>query len=64
MAVASAPNQPEIALKLKINKTNHKGYIMTAILHIQSSSNVSGSLSRKIGALTMKGLKETHPDTR
>ena len=30
MAVASAQNQPEITLKLKINKPNHKANIITA----------------------------------
>ena len=37
---------------------------MKTILHIKSSSNLNGSVSRKIGALAVKGLKETHPDSR
>jgi FMN-dependent NADH-azoreductase len=34
---------------------------MTTILHIQSSSNLATSVTRQIGALTIKGLKETSP---
>lgn len=37
---------------------------MTTILHITSSSNLSGSLTRQIGPVIIDGLKATHPGAK
>ena len=37
---------------------------MTTILHIKSSSNLNGSVSRQIGGTVLEELKEIHPDAR
>jgi FMN-dependent NADH-azoreductase len=37
---------------------------MTTILHVASSSNLNGSVSRQIGAIVLEELKQTHPGAK
>jgi FMN-dependent NADH-azoreductase len=37
---------------------------MTTILHVVSSSNLNGSVTRQIGGTTLEALKQTHPGAK